>query len=567
MQMRAAIYARVSNPYKQKDEDRITIEQQLMNCENYCQEKGYIITHRFIDKDRYRAKGRLVKPSGTRKDRPGYVAMLKAALAGEIDLIVAWKEDRLYRGMYAAMPLAEMLDHTKGAVGVDLVMETFDVRMLGIKAAIGKIEVDSIRDRMVDGRRARIARGEVPGGQCRYGYQKDEQKHLAIYEPEAAIVRKVFEWYTSGENNLQIRARLNGMGVPARIKPYWSKMSVVNMLTFEGYATGEYTTTLDGESFTISCPPIISLDVWHKALEQRETNTSYRSRNVKEDYLVRGIIYCACGWRMGARTCRGRMEKYGPKYGYYGCQKVSHKPEQRSPDCPGSIGQKTVDNFVWDFILKICRSPEIVQKAIDRKIDILKAEQRDLTEESERLQRELDNLQSERDWVITMCRRRMITEEDMSMQLGALHFQALELRKLYNEATAATAAQEQAEKLKEWVTNYLADVHKGIIVLDTDPSQLTEENRARLYDGLEATRFETKFDGDKEQALRWAIFEEKRRIVRTLVSKVTVVKGEGKKKLIIPELAFEIPRDFASLVYDHQSMAYVDGVRQLSEGD
>jgi site-specific DNA recombinase len=560
---RAAIYARVSRAYGE-DDDRLTIETQLLDCNEYCQQRGYVVVKEYIDKDRYRSRGRLVNPSGTRKDRLGYVAMLKAARAGEFDLIIAWREDRLYRGMYAAMPLSEMLDDIRGAVNVELVKETFDHRMLGIKASIGKLEIDGIRDRMVRGRRARIERGETPGGTCRYGYQKGEDKRLEINEAEASIVRKVFEWYTQGSNNLEIRARLTNLGIPPRIKKVWSKTTVVNILTFEGYATGEYTTTLDGETFTVPCPPIISMDTWHKALETREVNTSHRSRNVKEDYLCRGLVFCACGWRMGARTCRGNIPKYGAKWGYYGCQKASHKPELRHPDCPTSIGQKKVDDFTWKFVLDICQHPETVQAAIGAKIALLQEEQGGLTKEAERLQRELDDIQQERDWVVTMARKKMITEDDMQMQLGALHFQALDLRKRHNEATAATAAQAQAEELKTWVEQYLGEIHRGAVVLDTDPKMLTEENRQALYEGLEAARFEEKYEGDKAAALKWAILEEKRRVVRTLISKVLVVK-KGKEKLVIPQLVFEIPRDFASLVYDHQSLSYVDEVRQFSE--
>src|SRR5258706_4431511 len=108
MRKNAVIYVRVSRAYKEDDE-RVTIASQLSDCETYCQERGYNIVARYIDKDKYRVKGALVNPSGARKDRPAYLAMLKAAYAGEFDIIVAWKEDRLYRGMYAALPLSEVL--------------------------------------------------------------------------------------------------------------------------------------------------------------------------------------------------------------------------------------------------------------------------------------------------------------------------------------------------------------------------------------------------------------------------------------------------------------------------
>lgn len=97
--------------------------------------------------------------------------------------------------MYAAMPFAEVLDEMGKRLEVELVRETFDRKMLDIKAALGKIESDNIRERMLMGRRVRLERGEVPGGdQVRYGYHK-VNKRLEIDEAEAKVVRMVFEWY------------------------------------------------------------------------------------------------------------------------------------------------------------------------------------------------------------------------------------------------------------------------------------------------------------------------------------------------------------------------------------
>ena len=266
---KAAIYVRVSRAYKE-DDDRVTIAAQLSDCEAYCLEHGYIIIGRYIDKEKYRVKNALVNPSGARKDRPAYLAMLKAAHAGEFDIIVAWKEDRLYRGMYAALPLSEVLDERRNDLRIELVKETFDQQMLGIKAAIAKLELDNIRDRMVMGRRIRIERGEPPGGPVHYGYDKDENKRLIVNETEASVVRRVFDWYIQGENNMEIRRRLNMAGIKPRKANIWSKATIANILTFEGYATGKYTTVLDGETFTTTCPQMITMGVWEKSLDVRQ---------------------------------------------------------------------------------------------------------------------------------------------------------------------------------------------------------------------------------------------------------------------------------------------------------
>jgi site-specific DNA recombinase len=503
-------------------------------------------------------RGKLVNPSAARKDRPRYQAMLKAALAGDFDTIVAWKEDRLYRGMYAAMPLAEALDKRRNDLTVDLVRETFDRSMLEIKAAMGKIELENIRERMMMGRRARLKRGEVPGGSVRYGYKKVD-KTAVVNEDEARWVRQIFDWYIDGENNMTIRARLNAANVPPRKGKVWSKATIQNILTFEGYASGEYTTTLDGEEFSIPCEPIIAVGVWHRAQEVRAANKLYRGRNVKEDYLCRGMIVCRCGWRWGARTCWGNQQRGSS--GYYACARKGHQPEQVHPDCPGSIGSKKLDEHVWNFVITICENPLIVQTAIDERIAQLREDQGNIEAEVERLQRELDRIVQERQWVITQARVGRISEDDMEMQLVALDFQALGLRKERDEKTANLAVQQQAEHLKAWADEYLADIKRGLRVLNTDVTELSELEQDNLYTALEAARFEEKFDGDKLAALHWALLEEKRRTVRTLVSEVLVVKGEDSEKIIVPKLALKIPMEYASLAYDHQSLAYIESFK------
>ena len=86
-----------------------------------------------------------------------------------------------------------------------------------------------------------------------------------------------------------------------------------------------------------------------------------------------------------------------------------------------------------------------------------------------------------------------------------------------------------------------------------------------FYSALGAAGFEEKYNGDKIAALGWAILEEKRRTVRMLISKVLLVKDENGEKRIIPQMSFDLPNEFISLVYDHQSLTYVEQARDVIE--
>ena len=559
MRKKAAIYVRVSSE-RQAKEDRVSIESQLAECEEYCEKRGYFIVERFIDKEKYRVKKKLVQPSGQRKDRPAYQKMLKAARNDEFEVIVAWKEDRLYRGMYAAMPLSELLDEKRGSLDVDLVRETFDHKMLGIKAALGKIEVDNIRERMMMGRRARLERGEVPGGnQVKYGYQK-VNKRLEIQEEETMVVQKIFEWYLAGDNNMVIRKRLNEMGIAPRRGKLWSKITIGKILTGEFYATGKLPTTLDGETFYIPCPPIISMQVWEKAKEVRKSNTKL-ARNVKRDYLCRGMVYCVCGWKCNVRTVHSnRYRGYQSYTGAYVCQRYYREPENRVSGCVPASGSKKIDDYVWNRVKKICNHPELIKKAIDKKLTQLQAEKANLEIDLNKLKGKLDGLSNERQWIITQARKGSITEEDMELQLGQIEVQEWAYRKELDEYKAVTAVRSQMQLLSEWAQRYLENIREGIKALDVEVDDLGEDDFKAMFQEFEAWRFAHKFRKSELAQLKWAILEEKRRIVRTIVKRVIVGRGKkGKKRKYDIELALDIPMaEF--LGSSDQSLEYINAV-------
>ena len=95
--------------------------------------------------------------------------------------------------------------------------------------------------------------------------------------------------------------------------------------------------------------------------------------------------------------------------------------------------------------------------------------------------------------------------------------------------------------------------------MDVDLDSLNESQQDTLYTQMDAWRFEDKFPQDKLAQLKWAILEEKRRIVRLLISRVIVGKSENPKRTINPILALDLSLDSDSLDYGDQSLAYIEG--------
>jgi DNA invertase Pin-like site-specific DNA recombinase len=82
--------------------------------------------------EKYRLGNKLVEPSGSRSDRPGLMAMRKEPSKDEFDVILAWREDRLYRGLRSRLTVLETIQGYK--IEILLVKETFDPKIAPIRA-------------------------------------------------------------------------------------------------------------------------------------------------------------------------------------------------------------------------------------------------------------------------------------------------------------------------------------------------------------------------------------------------------------------------------------------------
>ena len=89
MACRAVIYVRTSS--EQQAEKCSPIEQET-DCRRFAEQQGLVVVNVYRDIERYRARNKLVEPSGTRADRSGLLAMIEDASRDEFDVIIAWRE-------------------------------------------------------------------------------------------------------------------------------------------------------------------------------------------------------------------------------------------------------------------------------------------------------------------------------------------------------------------------------------------------------------------------------------------------------------------------------------------
>lgn len=196
--MKAVIYSRFSTDRQNES----SIADQVRVCAEYATRNDWRLVDKFEDKG---ISGAAIG------NRPGVIKMQEAALARRFDVLLVNDLSRLSR---SNGDLSKMLDRiiTKG-VRVVGVQDGYDSARRGHKLQSGLSGIiaesfrDMIRDRTHAALESRAKDRRPTGGKC-YGYRGN-----AVYEPEATVVREVFERYVDGASCKTIAAELNVRGV------------------------------------------------------------------------------------------------------------------------------------------------------------------------------------------------------------------------------------------------------------------------------------------------------------------------------------------------------------------
>lgn len=317
---RVAIVTRIST---EEVNQPYSLEAQTKGLEAFVSSQpGHVITHRFVD-----------QASGATLDRPGLQTALAAAKAGEFDVLLVYRIDRLTRSIVGLMTIVEALD----AAGVALRSATEPVdtqgpvgrMLLQLLGIFAEFERGVLIDRMTKGFERKAARGEWLGGPGPFGYRVDPATKTLIPDPtEAATVRQIFVAYADEHLGATgLANHLNGAGLPNRGDRLWSNQTVLRVLRNPAYVgkISHGDQVYDGKH-----PSIVDDGLFARAealLDERAALVENRAPNTS-DYLLIGMLRCrACGGAyFGAGTkgrngfyryyvCRNRQTK-----GTYGCR-------------------------------------------------------------------------------------------------------------------------------------------------------------------------------------------------------------------------------------------------------
>jgi len=224
--MRVGIYARVSTDAQ---EARGTIGSQLETLRTRVSAEGDELVAEFIDDG----------CSGARLDRPGLDDLRDAAEAGRVDAVWCLSPDRLARSYaYQILILDELARYQVPVRFTDTPpLDDPQGRLLvQIQGVIAEHERAKFVERGRRGKLYRARAGEVLSTKVPYGYRRvprgaDGPAHVVVYEPEAAVVRRVFADFLAGQSLRHLAVTLSADGIASpEGKPVWRLSTICRLL-------------------------------------------------------------------------------------------------------------------------------------------------------------------------------------------------------------------------------------------------------------------------------------------------------------------------------------------------
>ncbi len=332
---RAVIYARFSTQM-QRD---ASIEDQVRLCQERAHREGWQVTQVFSD----------MALSGATMLRPGLQGLLEHAGRGAFEIVIAEALDRLSRDQADVATLYKRLSF-HGVQIVTLAEGEISELHVGLKGTMNQLFLKDLAAKTRRGLRGRVEAGASGGGNS-YGYDvvrrlgPDGQPvtgERTINAAEAAIIRRIFTEFATGQSPKAIARRLNADRIPGPRGAAWRDTAIrghrqrgTGILNNELYIgkliwnrlryvkdpeTGKRVSRLNpkGEWITTEVPDlrIVEDALWAEAKRrQGEIEAEPRVQAIKatrfweqkrKTHLLTGLLRCGC--------CGGGFAAVGKDY-------------------------------------------------------------------------------------------------------------------------------------------------------------------------------------------------------------------------------------------------------------
>lgn len=322
--MKAVILARVSTS-RQEKEGLSLKDIQLPTLQDYARENGFEIDREFIFSE-----------SADKKIRTKFNEMITYVKSRQdIGVIIAYRVDRITRNYRDAVLIDDLRsEHQKQ---IHFVYDRLvigqkttgrDITDWDTKVYLAKQYLNRLKDDAVTTALRKLENNEWPSG-APFGYKNaknDSNKNwIFIDEENAEIVKKVFEWYSTGSQSMQeVRNKVNEVFGTKFAK------SKIDAILKNHFYCGRM--IYGGKEYPHQYERIISHDLYERAQQIKAGYNKGHFKFAGLPFAYRGLIRCAeCGCML---TPERKTKPSGKTYHYYHCTqyKGKHGAEWLSED-------------------------------------------------------------------------------------------------------------------------------------------------------------------------------------------------------------------------------------------
>ena len=356
--VKAVIYARYSSD-RQREE---SIEGQLRVCEDYARRNNMTIIHAYVDR----------AMTGRSDQRPEFQMMVRDAATMAFDIVLVYKLNRFARSRYDSAKYRHLLKEY--GVRVVSAMENIandpsGILLESVIEGLAEYYSAELAENVTRGMTENALEGKWAGGIVPLGYKLDEQHHLIIDEPKAAIVRKIYQLALEGHNQKYIIDELNKHHYTNSAGRPFGYNTLRTILQNEKYTGTFIWRDIRKENFI---PVIIERPMFEAVQKHLQFRKKNKIRSCNEDFHLTGKLFCGkCGSKMVGIS---GTSKGGSIYYYYACTSHLKKKCQAK-----NIRRDILEDLICEVTTRILSKPEAI-KAIAKQAVKMQKERKESLE-------------------------------------------------------------------------------------------------------------------------------------------------------------------------------------------
>ena len=412
---KAVIYSRVS-----------TIEQDFTSQTNElikeAESQGYEVTQIYEEKE-----------SGFVDDRPELAKVL-ALTKEETDAVFVWEISRLSRRTVMVLSTIEEVEKK----GILIYAKNENYRswndkgkkdstsklVLTLYASIAEAEAQKFKERSKRGKRYRVlVEKKAHTTRPIFGYRKDENGRLVIFEEEAAIIRDLFEKALEGYSGRRLKLYLK-----SQYNLDYALNTVNYMLHNTAYMgtkklggrkyykkdlkkanEGNKVRFFNPETDVVETPAIVTPEIFNKvqaALTNRRSRSTAKESGNKKPALLKGLVLCGRCGRVYTNTSR-----------VYCCNSSTSLASERCGST--TVASNNLESVVWN-VTKEVFSEAMAKELAAKNAEPVVAEIALLKQEIEGYEESVSNIKKKVNQLLKIAALADDVEEDIIEKLNTL---------------------------------------------------------------------------------------------------------------------------------------------------